>query len=211
VLQEREFEPVGSSKTHKVDVRIIAATNRDLAEEVRAGRFRSDLFFRLNVVPLAVPPLRERPDDIPLLVAYFVARFARQFGRRIDSVSRTAMERLRSYAWPGNIRELQNIIERAVVLSSGPVLTIESDVFTLPETTSPQPQPAAAAVQSGAAQPTFVSLDEAERHHIAAVLMQTRGVIEGPAGAARILDLHPNTLRSRIKKLGLTGVGRTAS
>ena len=119
VLQEQEFEPVGSSKTMRVDVRIIAATNRDLAEEVRAGRFRSDLFFRLNVVPLTVPPLRERPADIPLLVAYFLSRFAKKFGRRIDGVSRDTMDRLVRYQWPGNIRELQNIVERAVVLSTG--------------------------------------------------------------------------------------------
>jgi formate hydrogenlyase transcriptional activator len=207
VLQEREFEPVGSSRTQRVDVRVIAATNRNLADEVQAGRFRSDLFFRLNVVPLAVPPLRERPDDVPLLVAYFVERFARRFGRRIDSVSREAMDRLRTYSWPGNIRELQNIVERAVVLSAGQVLTIDADVMALPEpSTAPAPpvQPSGRA----AAADSFTSRADAERQHIRTVLMRTRGVIEGPSGAARILDMHPNTLRSRMKKLGLVGVGR---
>jgi transcriptional regulator with GAF, ATPase, and Fis domain len=213
VLQEREFEPVGSSKTIRVDVRIIAATNRDLAAEVRAGRFRSDLFFRLNVVPLTVPPLRQRPEDIPLLVAYFVARFAKKFGRKIDGVSRSTMERLVTYPWHGNIRELQNIIERAVVLSNTSTLTIDPEMLAGgdeqgPETTAP-PLPHVDQAASGAT--AFISLEEAERQHIARVLQQTRGVIEGPAGAARILNLNPNTLRSRMKKLGVTRPDREMS
>src|SRR5262249_56334791 len=120
---EAAFERVGIRKTLGGGVRIIAATNRDLNEEVRLGRFRSDLFFRLNVIPLTVPSLRKRPEDIPLLVTYFVSRFGKKFGRKIDGVSRDAMELLTTYQWPGNVRELQNIIERAVVLATGPVLT----------------------------------------------------------------------------------------
>jgi formate hydrogenlyase transcriptional activator len=199
VLQEQEFEPVGSSRTMKVDVRIIAATNRDLNEEVRAGRFRADLFFRLNVVPLTVPPLRERPSDIPMLVTYFVSRFAKKFGRKIDGVARDTMDRLTRYQWPGNIRELQNIVERAVVMAQGPMLALDSDILPADDAAG-RPAAAASGAAAGAAP---VSLDEAERRHIEAVLFQTGGVIEGPAGAATILELHPNTLRSRMKKLGV--------
>src|SRR5262245_60551910 len=200
VLQEQEFEPVGSSKTVRVDVRIIAATNRDLAEEVRAGRFRSDLFFRLNVVPLTVPPLRERKADISLLVTYFLSKFVKKFGRRIDGVARETMDRLVEYPWPGNVRELQNVIERAVVLSSGPVLKLGPDLLPiLDESSDVHDTPAV--LQSSP--PALLSLEETERSHIAAVLAHTKGVVEGPEGAARILDLHPNTLRSRMKKLGI--------
>jgi formate hydrogenlyase transcriptional activator len=199
VLQEREFEPVGSSKTMRVDVRIIAATNRDLHEEVKAGRFRADLFFRLNVVPIAVPPLRERAADIPMLVMYFVSRFAKKFSRSIDGVARDTMDRLTAYDWPGNIRELQNVVERAVVMAQGSKLSLEPDVLPAPPAASPtQAEPLTHIETRG------VSLHEAERRHIEAVLVQTRGVIEGPDGAARVLNLHPNTLRSRMKKLGVT-------
>ena len=205
VLQEQEFEPVGSSKTLRVDVRIIAATNRDLAEEVRLGRFRSDLFFRLNVVPLTVPPLRKRPEDIPLLVPYFVSRFAKKFGRKIDGVSRDTMGLLARYPWPGNVRELQNIVERAVVLSTGPMLTVDAELLPIADTCAPAV--AEPSVHDG--QP--LSMRDAERRHIEAVLTQTKGVIEGPEGAARILNLNPNTLRSRMRKLGVVGKGRHAS
>jgi formate hydrogenlyase transcriptional activator len=201
VLQEQEFEPVGSSRTVRVDVRIIAATNRNLEDEVRASRFRSDLFFRLNVVPLTVPPLRERPSDIPMLVAYFLSRFSNKFGRKIDGVTRDTMNRLVRYQWPGNIRELQNIVERAVVMASGPLISLEADV--LPATATgftPLTATMAAAPESA---PETLSRDEAERRHIEAVLARTNGVIEGPSGAATILGLHPNTLRSRMKKLGV--------
>jgi transcriptional regulator with GAF, ATPase, and Fis domain len=202
VLQEQEFEPVGSSKTMRVDVRIIAATNRDLNEEVKAGRFRADLFFRLNVVPLTVPPLRDRPSDIPMLVTYFVSRFSKKFGRKIDRVARETMDRLTAYQWPGNVRELQNIVERAVVMAQGPVLSLDADI--LPSAYSVTPAPVAEADSASRVEPAAAgSLNEAERRHIEAVLAQTGGVIEGPTGAARILDLHPNTLRSRMKKLGV--------
>jgi formate hydrogenlyase transcriptional activator len=195
VLQEQEFEPVGSSRTVRVDVRIIAATNRDLEQEVRAGRFRSDLFFRLNVVPLTVPPLRDRATDIPMLVAYFLSRFSKKFARKIDGVTRETMDRLVKYGWPGNVRELQNIVERAVVMATGPLISLDADVL---------PSRATTAAVASIAGPAFMSLDDAERRHIEAVLGQTGGVIEGPAGAATILNLHPNTLRSRMKKLGVT-------
>ncbi len=196
VLQEREFEPVGSNRTTRVDVRVIAATNRDLNEAIRSGRFRADLFYRLNVLPLTVPPLRQRRADIPQLVEFFLQRFARKFGKAVDAVSQETMELLLSYPWPGNIRELQNVIERAVVLSTGTVLSLGRD--QLPRTDAPQPPPAPAAAAI-----SDRSLDDVERQHVIDVLQKTKGVIEGPAGAARILGLHPNTLRSRMKKLGV--------
>jgi formate hydrogenlyase transcriptional activator len=199
VLQEQEFEPVGSSRTVRVDVRIIAATNRDLNAEVAAGRFRSDLFFRLNVVPLTVPPLRERAADVPLLVTFFLSKCAAKFGRRIERVERETMERLMAYTWPGNVRELQNVIERAVILSPGSVLRLGPDLLPMLDEAAADPGEAAA----GREAPTLLTLDEAERRHIEAVLAHSGGVVEGPAGAAKILDLHPNTLRSRMKKLGL--------
>jgi formate hydrogenlyase transcriptional activator len=176
VLQEQEFEPVGSSKTVRVDVRIIAATNRDLAEEARAGRFRSDLFFRLNVVPLTVPPLRARAADIPLLVTFFLSKFAAKFGRRIEKVERETMDRLVQYSWPGNVRELQNVIERAVVLSSGAVLKLGADLLPVAD----DERAAAADASNGGNAAALISLAEAERRHIDAVLAETGGVVEGP-------------------------------
>ena len=199
VLQEQEFEPVGSSKTVRVDVRIIAATNRDLAEEVRAGRFRSDLFFRLNVVPLVVPPLRERAADVTLLVTFFLSKFSAKFARRIERVDRETMDRLVAYSWPGNIRELQNVIERAVVLSTGPVLRLGPDLLPVLDEIDASAEEAAGRNDD----PRLISLADAERRHIESILAHTKGVVEGADGAARILDMHPNTLRSRMKKLGI--------
>jgi len=201
VLQEREFEPVGSNRTVRVDVRIIAATNRNLEEAVQAGRFRSDLFYRLNVFPLHVPPLRERRSDIPQLVMFFLGRFAKQFGKQVDSLSQQTMQRLTSYGWPGNIRELQNIIERSVVLSAGSVLELASDL----ESAGPSatPPPAGTARDHPLTAPELPTLEALERGHILAALERARWVIEGAQGAARILDLHPNTLRSRMQKLGI--------
>ncbi|MDX2033607.1 MAG: sigma 54-interacting transcriptional regulator [Blastocatellia bacterium] len=196
VLQEGEFEPVGSSRTQKVDVRILAATNRNLDAEVRAGRFRADLFYRLNVLPLRNPPLRERLADIPQLAMFFLTRFARRFGRKIDGIAPETMERMTRYSWPGNIRELQNLIERAVVLANGPILTI--DPGQLPIETA-----AAALVAAPAPPPTSTALDDLQREHILRVLSQTHWVIEGDHGAAKLLNLHPNTLRSRMKKMGI--------
>ena len=193
VLQEHEFEPVGSSKSIKVNVRIIAATNRDLAAAVKTGAFRSDLYYRLNVFPIRVPPLSERLDDIPALVSFFVNRFAGGMGKPGMTVPVEAMQKLTSYTWPGNVRELMNVIERAVILSPGDTLRLESDFTGLDE---PAENTAGAA-----------TLEEAERMHIESVLRQTNWVIEGSRGAARILEVHPNTLRSRIQKFGLKRPG----
>jgi formate hydrogenlyase transcriptional activator len=215
VLQEQEFEPVGSSRTVRVDVRVIAATNRDLEEAVRAGRFRSDLFYRLNVFPIQVPPLRERRSDIPLLVMFFLSRFAKKLGKKVEAVPQGIMDLLTAYDWPGNIRELQNLIERAVVLSQGPVLRLDRallpavalDAVTTPsESVGDAPgkpgRDRAGRIPSMSSVPgEALTLEEVERHHILRVLQQTRGVIEGQRGASKILNLHPNTLRSRIKKL----------
>jgi PAS domain S-box-containing protein len=190
VLQEREFERIGGSATIKVDVRVIAATNRDLAKGVADGTFRQDLYYRLNVFPVVLPPLRERPDDVPLLVHYFVARYAPKIGRRITHVPEDALQRLAAYAWPGNVRELENVVERAVILSAGPELEIAPEVL-----------PAAAA--AAPARATAGTLDDVERSHIIAILKRTNWRIDGPQGAARILNLNPSTLRSRMQKLGI--------
>jgi formate hydrogenlyase transcriptional activator len=198
VLQEHEFEPLGSSRTIKVNVRIIAASNRDLEKAVQEGGFRADLFYRLNVLPLLLPPLRERRSDIPLLAAFFVDRFSRQFGKHITGMSQDTMDVISRYPWPGNIRELQNIIERAVVLCPGTVLRLDKDLLPVTRQDS-QPEEAPAIPNSRADSPD--SLQSVERAHILQVLQETHGVIEGPNGAARILNLHPNTLRSRMKKL----------
>jgi formate hydrogenlyase transcriptional activator len=189
VLQEQEFERVGGSQPIRVDVRLIAATNRDLEKEVAAGRFRADLFYRLNVFPARVPPLRERKEDIPNLVTHFIAHQRRRLGKTIDGVSRESMERLRRYSWPGNIRELQNVVERACVLAAGPVLTI-------PESLSEGP-----VAQAGADR--LLTLAEAEKHHIRRALEASGGTINGAGGAAVMLGINPNTLRSRMEKLGL--------
>jgi formate hydrogenlyase transcriptional activator len=216
VLQEREFEPVGSSHTVRVDVRIIAASNRDLAEAVSAGRFRADLFYRLNVFPLKVPPLRDRRSDIPQLVTFFLTRFSRKIAKRIDAVAQETMDHLANYSWPGNVRELQNIIEREVVLATGPVLKMDGSLLanlshteSLPTTSSAKSSLATSAGTTVASQnsgPTIripPTLEELERHHILEVLAKTSWIVEGPKGAAKILNLHPNTLRSRMKKLGI--------
>jgi formate hydrogenlyase transcriptional activator len=210
VLQEQEFEPVGSSRTMKVDVRVIAATNRNLEQEVAAGRFRADLFYRLNVLPITVPPLRERRDDLPQLAMFFVQKHAKRVGRAVDGVSRESLERLANYAWPGNVRELENVIERALVLSHGGVLDVAQGLVpaqpaapVMPHAKGAVPIPATPAAAAAA------RLDDVERAHIAATLEQTSWVIEGPRGAALILDLHPNTLRSRMKKLGLERARRS--
>jgi formate hydrogenlyase transcriptional activator len=206
VLQEREFEPVGSSRTQRVDVRVIAATNRNLEEAVRAGRFRSDLFFRLNVFPLTVPPLRDRRGDIRMLVMYFVGELSAKLGKRVTSVADETIERLVGYGWPGNVRELQNIVERALILSSGPVLEIDPSMLPFAASDSETvPAPARPADR------TMPSLEDVERAHIQAALERTAWIIEGPRGAASILKLHPNTLRSRMEKLGIKRSAPAAS
>jgi formate hydrogenlyase transcriptional activator len=216
VLQEREFEPVGSSKTIRVDVRIIAATNRNLEEAVRAGKFRSDLFYRLNVIPIEVPPLRERSSDIPQLVMFFLGRFVSKFGKTIDSVDGATMDLLMEYAWPGNIRELQNLIERAVVLSKGPVLYLDPGFFPSAAGARHAVNATKPAAEDGTRKdrgpadgsPAHIgaptsTLEEIDRQHVLSTLDRCGGVIEGPKGAAKRLGLHPSTLRSRIAKLGI--------
>ena len=201
VLQEHEFEPLGSSKTMRVNVRIIAASNRDLDKAIQEGRFRADLYYRLNVLPMILPPLRQRRSDIPLLTSFFVERYSRQLGKQITGVAQDTMEILSQYDWPGNIRELQNVIERAVVLSRGSVLRLGRDLLPLSAEAANDDD---IVITSG--QPSNGerhSLEQVEKRHILEVLTQTKWVIEGANGAARILDLHPNTLRSRMKKLGL--------
>jgi formate hydrogenlyase transcriptional activator len=188
VLQEGEFERVGSSQTIKVDVRVIAATNRDLKEVVKNGTFRSDLFYRLNVFPLEVPALRERKEDIPLLVNFFLSKFGKKLGKEVRGMSQRSMGRLLDYDWPGNVRELQNIVERAAVLASGPIVQIDESMMR----------------SGGAAQESAVdTLENAERNHILRALNETHWVVHGRKGAAEILGINPSTLRSRMEKLGI--------
>jgi formate hydrogenlyase transcriptional activator len=204
VLQEREFEPIGSSKTVTVDVRVIAATNRDLAAAVAAGSFRADLFYRLNVFPIQVPPLRARREDVAPLVHYFIRKYATKIGKHIESVSESTMQRLVAYSWPGNIRELENVIERAVILSPGPSLEVEAQVVPAPSAGSPGDQ-------TGAETETTPTLEESARFHILHTLKSCGWVVDGPRGAAAILGVHPNTLRSRMKKLGIRRTNDAAS
>jgi formate hydrogenlyase transcriptional activator len=202
VLQEHEFEPLGSSRTIKVNVRVIAASNRDLELAVQEGRFRADLYYRLNVLPITVPPLRKRKSDIPLLTTFFVERFARQFGKQISGVAQDTMQLLSRYEWPGNIRELQNVIERAVVLSKGPVLRLGSDLLPT-RNGAPAEEEVVSLSNAHSVESAHSTLEQVEKRHILNILEQASWVIEGDRGAAKILDLHPNTLRSRMKKLGI--------
>jgi PAS domain S-box-containing protein len=213
VLQEREFDRVGGNTPIRVDVRVIAATNRDLLKEVQEKTFREDLYYRLNVFPVRLPPLRERQDDIPPLVHFLVNKFATRVGKRLDGVSRGTMQRLQEYPWPGNVRELENVLERAVILATGPTLEVAPDLLPAPAKTHPveeraQPEgagdvPATAAAPQAAGQPR-PSLEAVERDYIVTVLQQTNWVLTGPRGAAKALGLHANTLRNRMKKLGIT-------
>jgi PAS domain S-box-containing protein len=211
VLQEREFDRVGGSAPIRVNVRVIAATNRDLLQEVRDKRFREDLYYRLNVFPIRLPPLRERRDDIPLLVHFLVNKFAPRIGRRLDGVSRETMQRLQEYPWPGNVRELENVLERAVILATAPTLEVAPDLLPAMAKARPteeQAQPEGAGAVATPARETPVQsllpLEAVEREHILTVLRHTHWVITGPRGAARVLGLNPSTLRSRIKKLGIS-------
>ncbi|MHB1399907.1 MAG: sigma-54-dependent transcriptional regulator [Trichloromonadaceae bacterium] len=190
VLQDGEFERLGGSRTLKVDVRIIAATNRDLDEEVHNGRFRKDLFYRLNVFPITSPPLRRRKEDVPLLIHHFVAKFNKKIGKKIETVSKATMDALQSYHWPGNVRELESIVERAVITSAGPALQV-LDRFA-PARTSEE-----------ATSQELKALSTMEHDHIRQVLQQTGWRIEGKDGAAAILGLNPSTLRARMLKSGI--------
>jgi formate hydrogenlyase transcriptional activator len=193
VLQEREFERVGGTRALRVDVRVIAATNRDLQAEVAAGRFRADLYFRLNVFPIRLPPLREHRGDIPRLLQHVAARIARRLGRKVDGIAPAFVERACAHAWPGNVRELENVVERALIMSRGGPLDGEG----LLAAASAVPAP-----MTGAA-PEPASLLEVERAHIRRALDAARWTIEGEAGAARSLGLNPSTLRGRMRKLGI--------
>ena len=191
VLQEREFEPVGSSRTIRVDVRVIAATNRELAQAVREGTFRADLLYRLNVFPIDVPPLRDRRGDIPQLAGLFVSGLSRKLGKPLHGFSNRSMERLIAYSWPGNVRELQNVVERAAIVAKDGILELDRTFGAAHPMETPRGAPGD-------------TLDSVQRAHIVSVLTLTGGVVEGTRGAASILGLHPNTLRSRMKKLGIT-------
>jgi transcriptional regulator with GAF, ATPase, and Fis domain len=187
VIQEGEFERLGSSRTIKVDIRIIAASNRNLEEEIRVGRFRADLFYRLNVFPITLPPLRQRKEDIPLFVNHFVAKFNKKIGKHIETVSMETLDALREYSWPGNVRELESVIERAVISSQGPTLQVVDRFDTLRQREEPTPQDVKA-------------LAAVDHDHILRVLQQTNWRIEGENGAAVILGLNPSTLRARMRK-----------
>jgi DNA-binding NtrC family response regulator len=189
VLQEREFERVGGARSLRVDVRVIAATNRDLHAEVGATRFRADLYFRLDVFPIVLPPLRVRRDDIPRLLQHFAARTARKLGRTLDGISPTFVERALAYGWPGNVRELENLVERALIMSRDGVLD-GSELFAVPAGAAAEPA-------------RDDTLEEIERAHIRRVLDGTSWRIEGDGGAARRLGLNPSTLRGRMRKLGI--------
>lgn len=189
VLQEGEFERLGSCKTQKVDVRVLVATNRDLAKLVSQGSFREDLFFRLNVFPIKVPPLRERKEDIPLLVKHFIKKHNAKLGKKVDTISTRALNTLQTYNWPGNIRELENIIERAIVISQGAILRL-GDWFDCEKSWVKEP------LQT-------LTLMEMEKQHIQKVLEKTGWRVSGSSGAAKILGLKPTTLEAKMKKLGI--------
>ena len=187
VIQYNEFERLGSSHTVKVDVRIIATTNRDLEEEVRKGRFRQDLYYRLNVFPITVPPLRLRKDDIPLMVDAFMERYSRKLGKQITTIKKETMKILQDYPWPGNVRELESIIERAVILCPGPVLQLADKLD----------------ISSPTLSSAMRTLEDTERKQILKILSETKWRIEGKDGAAMILGIHPSTLRAKLQKLGV--------
>jgi len=187
VIQDKKFERLGSSQAIKVDVRIIATTNRDLEEEIRKGRFRKDLYYRLNVFPLTIPPLRKRKDDIPLMVRAFIARYSKKTGKQITSIPRETMKVLQDYSWPGNVRELESVLERAMILSPGTTLRLAENL----------------GISSPLHSSSVKTLEDTERNKILEILSETRWRIEGKDGAATILGLHPSTLRARMHKLGI--------
>lgn len=190
VLQEHELERVGSSQTIQIDTRVIAATNRNLQDMVEEGTFREDLYYRLNVFPIEIPALRERREDIPTLVRFFLSRLSPRLGRVINAVPADVLAQLKDYAWPGNVRELQNIVERAMILTQGDALQLPQGIL-----------PSNRSSRSGSNE--LRSLADVESTHIRAILQRTNGTISGPQGAAQILGLNPNTLRSRMEKLGI--------
>jgi transcriptional regulator with GAF, ATPase, and Fis domain len=190
VIQDGEFERLGSPRTIKTDVRIIAATNRNLAEEIKNGKFREDLYYRLNVFPITLPPLRQRKDDIPLLVNHFVAKFNKKIGKKIETVSKDTLNALQEYHWPGNVRELESVIERAVIISQGSALQVLDRFDTFLRIEEPVEQ-------------EIKALAQLEHDHVLQVLQKTGWRIEGKNGAAILLGLNPSTLRARMRKYGI--------
>jgi formate hydrogenlyase transcriptional activator len=206
VIQDGEFERLGSPRTIKSDVRIIAATNRDLTEEIRCGRFREDLYYRLNVFPITLPPLRQRKEDIPQLVAHFVAKFNKKIGRNVGSISQDTMDALQGYHWPGNVRELESVVERAIITSPGQALQVLDRFHSFVNNDGQGAQNAGLSVltrQTGQSAEEFKGLAELEHDHIVRVLKTTRWRIEGKSGAAEILGLNASTLRARMRKYGI--------
>src|SRR5207249_12016622 len=199
VLQEQEFERLGATRTVRVDTRVVAATNADLSRLVAERKFRSDLYYRLNVFPIQIPPLRDRREDISLLVRYFVQKFSRRLNKTVQYVPSDAMDALVSYSWPGNIRELENLLERAVILSPGKELRVPLSEL--------RNGPAGAAVEETpitvSTAPPVATLEEAERQHILRALRQTQWRVSGPRGAANMLGIKRTTLQARIRKLGI--------
>jgi transcriptional regulator with GAF, ATPase, and Fis domain len=188
VLQEGQLDRLGGTRTMNVDVRVIAATNRDLTEDVQSGRFRRDLYYRINVFPITLPSLRDRREDIPLLARHLADRFARQLRKKVEPIPPQVMRTLQEYHWPGNIRELENVIQRAIILTSDGVLSLNEISLPL-------------SIEQSA--PPSTTLEAVEREHILRVLVATSWRIEGPRGAAQILGLKPSTLRSRLQKLAI--------
>lgn len=212
VLQEQEFERLGSGRTHRINIRLVAATHRDLAHMVARNEFRSDLYYRLNVFPIFIPPLRERRDDIRQLVLHFVELFSRRIDKRIEHIPQSTLDAFLAYDWPGNVRELQNLIERAVIRADNGVLP---NPLSTPEPSRCSGVTIAAGLFSheitgrrtrhfaGDKSESTDSLDDIQRQHILRVLQRTGGVISGPNGAGAILNVHPNTLRSLMSRLGI--------
>ena len=196
VIQDGEFERLGSPHTMKVDVRIIVSTSRNLREEINKGRFREDLYYRLNVFPITIPPLRQRPDDVPLLVDHFVKKFSRKMGKEIKTIPRDVMKALQDYTWPGNVRELEHVIERAIITTQGSALRLAEkfDISKTPDRTD-----------------GLLSITDVERDHILKILKKTDWRIEGNKGAASLLELNPSTLRSRMQKLGIARPDQNSS
>jgi formate hydrogenlyase transcriptional activator len=203
VLQEQEFERLGSNRTQRVDVRVVAATNRDLSRLVADREFRSDLYYRLNVFPIQIPPLRERREDVPLLVRYFVQSFSRRLNKTVQYVPADAMDALVNYSWPGNIRELENLIERAVLLSPGKELRVPLSELKATLVANGNVTADLSLLSPATASIPITTLEEAERQHILRALRQTEWRIAGPKGAAAILGMKRTTLQARMRKLGV--------
>ncbi len=203
VLQDGEVQRLGATRSRKVDVRLVAATNQDLERAMAEGRFRRDLYYRLSVFPIQIPPLRERREDIPLIAWAFVERRQADLGRHIEQIPRDVMDALVAYDWPGNVRELENVLERALILSPGKALRLDDPLRAAGRAASPAAAAPAVGSSPGAGPASDHSFDAMAREHVRAVLERCGWRINGPGGAAEVLAVHPNTLRSRMKRLGL--------